>query len=62
MSKSKATNLLADPEIQRHTERILFADKKTATLRFFSIWLPPFCIASPRCPTSWPPRSHPLPR
>ena len=113
MSKSKATNLLADPEIQRHTQRILALQKeeqqtrremgriaaeigaeliaakealdktsdKTAWQRWlknhvhysaetaqnymsvarfaqkkgsasvFLDWIPPFCIASLRCPT-----------
>ena len=124
MSKLKSTNVLADPEIQRHTRRILALQKeerqtreemgrivaeigaeliaakealdktpdKTAwqrwlkdhvhysaetaqnymsvarfakkrkRFRFFWSWSPALCTASPRCPTSWPPRSLPIRR
>ena len=123
MTKAKVTDVLIDPEIRGHTERILAlqqeeqqtreklgtiiaaigaeliavkealdksSDKtawlrwlkghvhysadtaqrymrvarfseKTATLRFFSIWIPAFCTASRRYLTSWPPRSRPIP-
>jgi hypothetical protein len=123
MAKSKSADILADPGIQRRTERILALREeerqtraklggliaaigaeliavkealdrlsaKTAWLRWlkdhvhysadtaqnymrvarfgeknrsasvFSAWIPPFCIASPRCPTKSPPRSRPIP-
>jgi hypothetical protein len=120
MEISKSPDVLADPEIQRHTERILALREeerqtreklggiiaavgaelitvkealdrrsaKTTWLRWlkdhvhysadtaqnymrvarfgeknrsasvFLTWIPPFCIASPRCPMKSPPRSH----
>jgi len=36
-SKSKATNLPADSEIQRHTERILFAEKNRNVAVFLGL-------------------------
>jgi len=122
MRKSKSADVLADPEIQSHTQRILalqveerqarqklgqviaaigaeliavkealdktpdktawlrwlkdhvhysaktaqrymsvarFA-KKTTALSFFWNSIPPFCTASPRCPTISPPLSRPI--